>query len=141
MMFNVLVKGTKIMKTKIYIIALLSVLTVAVSAQTYGKTYKPAQREAADVIQSQQIMMTGNTYNGTVYEPFSTATPSDYSEVSTTSTSEESGRPGHIRKGFDIGGDTPPGPSPIGEPWIMAVMAVVFGGVIYLRRRRAALKR
>ena len=141
MMFNVLVKGTKIMKTKIYIIALLSVLTVAVSAQTYGKTYKPAQREAADVIQSQQIMMTGNTYNGTVYEPFSTATPSDYSEVSTTSTSEESGRPGHIRKGFDIGGDTPPGPSPIGEPWIMAVMAVVFGGVIYLRRRRAAVKR
>ena len=141
MMFNVLVKGTKIMKTKIYIIALLSVLTVAVSAQTYGKTYKPAQREAADVIQSQQIMMTGNTYNGTVYEPFSTTTPSDYSEVSTTSTSEESGRPGHIRKGFDIGGDTPPGPSPIGEPWIMAVMAVVFGGVIYLRRRRATVKR
>ena len=144
MMFNVLVKGTKIMRTKIYIIALLSVLPVAVSAQTYGTTYKPAkpaQREAEDVIQSQQIMMAGNTYNGTVYEPFSTATPSDYSEVSTTSTSEESGRPGHIRKGFDIGGDTPPGPSPIGEPWIMAVMAVVFGGVIYLRRRRAAVKR
>ena len=131
------------MKTKIYIIALLSVLTVAVSAQTYGKTYKPAQREAEDVIQSQQIMMAGNTYNGTVYEPFSTAAPSDYSEVSTTSTTEESGRPGHIRKGFINPSD--PGEQseefPIGEPWIMAVMAVVFGGVIYLRRRRAALKR
>ena len=146
MMFNVLVKGTKIMRTKIYIIALLSVLPVAVSAQTYGTTYKPAkpaQREAEDVIQSQQIMMAGNTYNGTVYEPFSTAAPSDYSEVSTTSTTEESGRPGHIRKGFINPSD--PGEQseefPIGEPWIMAVMAVVFGGVIYLRRRRAAVKR
>ena len=132
------------MKHKLYIIALLSVLTVAVSAQTYGTTYKPAkpaQREAEDVIQSQQIMIAGNTYNGTVYEPFSTTTPSDYSEVSTTSTSEESGRPGHIRKGLIGGPEDPAGPSPIGEPWIMAVMAVVFGGVIYLRRRRAALKR
>ena len=130
-------KGKSIMKRRVYIIAILSVIAVTASAQTFGTSHKPMQREAEAVtVQSQQIMQT-NTYNGTVYEPFSTATPSEYHPVA--GDQESGGRPhGHIRRGFDVGGESGRSEEfPIGEPWVMAVMAVVFGGVIALRRRRA----
>lgn len=127
------------MKTKLYISILFCLVAVSSWAQTFKNTYTPSgDAQEYEAFKSPQVMQT-SAHEGTIYEPFSSATPSDQSAVAEGQNS--AGRPGHIRKGFDIGGDTPPGPSPIGEPWIMAVMAVVFGGVIYLRRRRAALKR
>ena len=130
-------KGKSIMKRRVYIIAILSVIAVTASAQTFGTSHKPMQREAEAVtVQSQQIMQT-NTYNGTVYEPFSTATPSEYSEVgSATTTDDMSGK--HIRRGFDVGGESGRSEEfPIGEPWVMAVMALAFSFVIARRRKRA----
>ena len=56
----------------------------------------------------------------------------------TTSANQAPGRPGQIRKGFDTGGDTQPGPSPIGDAVLpLAFMALAFAGVIYFRKRRA----
>ena len=128
------------MKMKLYIIAILSIVTMVAEAQTYGKTYTPVQRSHEAIlqqqaIQSQQIMQTGNAYKGTVYEPFGTAAPSELSEVGGTST-EGNTPEKHLRRGFDTGGDAGQGPSPIGEPWILVVMAVVFGGMVYYRRKK-----
>ena len=71
-------------------------------------------------------MATGNAYNGTVYEPFSSATPSEYSEVGAENTSgTNNGR--QIRKGLIGGPEDPLGPSPVGEPWVLALLALVYG--------------
>jgi len=56
----------------------------------------------------------------------------------TTTANYAPGRPGQLRKGFDTGGDTPQGPSPIGDAVLpLAFMALAFAGVIYFRKRRA----
>lgn len=117
------------MKTRIYFIAILNIVAVTLSAQTYGNTYTPAARgyEASiqnqQAIQSHQIMSSGKTYNGTVYEPFSTTTPSEYSEFGNNSTTEGGGSKRKASKGFDVGGDTPPGPSPVGNtPWLLMML-------------------
>ena len=119
------------MRTKIVIIALLSVVTVAVNAQTYKNTYTPSAQPEYGVIQSQQIMST-NAHEGTIYEPFSNSTPSEQSSVGASQTSPAGPNRG---KKFDTGGDSGQGPSPVGEPWVLAVFALAFGGVIALRRR------
>ena len=123
----------KDMKTKLLIVAVLSAMTMSVLAQSFT----PA-RVANEPIQSQP-MMTGGSYSGTVYEPFSNVAPSEYN--SSNETYSPAKAPGGPRKGFDIGGDTPPGPSPIGDAMLqLLLMAVVFCGAIYFRRRRAAQK-
>ena len=121
------------MRTKIYIIALLSVVAVAVNAQTF----QPATIDNS-AIQSQKIMQTGTNYSGQVYEPFSNVAPSEQSAVGASSAPAKA--PGGPRRGFDIGGDTPPGPSPIGDaPLPLLLMAAAFAGWSYLRRRKQRL--
>ena len=54
----------------------------------------------------------------------------------TTSANQAPGRPGSIRRGFDTGGETGKSTeSPIGEPWVLAIFAAAFAGVIALRRK------
>jgi len=131
-------KGKSIMKRRVYIIAILSVIAVTASAQTFGTSHKPMQREAEAVtVQSQQIMQT-NTYNGTVYEPFSTTAPSEYHPVA--GDQESGGRPhGHIRRGFDVGGETGRSEEfPIGDAVLpLMLCALAFSFVIARRRKRA----
>ena len=123
------------MKTRIYIIILFCLATMTALAQTFSS--KPIENTP---IQSQQIMTTGANYNGTVYEPFTTSAPSEYTEGENAASYSPSKAPGY-RKGFDIGGDAGQGPSPIGDAMLpLLLMAVVFCGVIYLRRKRAAIK-
>ena len=124
------------MKTRIYIIILFCIATMTAFAQTFSA--KPIENTP---IQSQQIMTTGTNYNGTVYEPFTTSAPSEYTEGGST----ESYNPAHAagrRKGFDIGGETGQANEyPIGDAILpLLLMAVVFCGAIYFRRRRAAQK-
>ena len=122
------------MRTKIYIIALLSVVAVAMNAQTF----QPATIDNS-AIQSQKIMQTGTNYSGQVYEPFSSVTPSEQSTVGASSAPAKA--PGGPRKGFDIGGDTPPGPSPIGDALLpLLLMAVAFGIYSAARRKRLTAK-
>ena len=103
------------MKTKLLIVAVLSAMTMSVLAQSFT----PA-RVANEPIQSQP-MMTGGSYSGTVYEPFSNVAPSEYN--SSNETYSPATAPGGPRKGFDIGGDTPPGPSPVGNtPWLLMML-------------------
>lgn len=119
------------MKTKLYIVALLSMVSMIVTAQEFtpNRVDNPA-------IKSQQLMSTGASYSSTVYAPFSTTTPAESNPVSGTPTTTTSSGP---RRGFDIGGDTPTGPSPIGDAVLpMLVFALIFCGGIALRRKRVA---
>ena len=125
------------MKTRHYIIAIMSVATLTANAQTYT----PSSNNGA--IQSQQIMPSGGNYNGTVYEPFSTTAPSEQSAVGATYSPAKA--PSRPRRENDSdpfatnqdAGDKDPG-SPIGDAMVpLMVMAAAMAGVVYLRRRRA----
>jgi len=122
------------MRTKLYIIAILSALTTAAYAVTYGKPYSSSAGEYA-AIQSQRVMSAVSSYNGTVYEPFSSGIPSEQSVVGAeTSSNPNAGR--NVRKGLIGGPEDPLGPSPVGEPWVMLLCAAAFAGVIYLGRKK-----
>lgn len=123
------------MKKLVLIIAILSVATGVATAQTFTPT-----KIDNPTIQSQQIMQPGAAYEGTVYEPFSNTTPSEQSEVGGDYSPANSR--GSVRKsgnwgpGLDEYGQ---GPSPLGDGvWPLLLCAVVFCGVIALRRKRSA---
>ncbi len=125
------------MKTRHYIIAILSVATLTANAQTYT----PASSKNG-TIESQQIMPTGGNYNGTVYEPFSTTAPSEQSAVGASySPSKAPSRPRRENDSDPFAtnqdaGDKDPG-SPIGDAMVpLMVMAAAMAGVVYLRRRK-----
>ena len=127
-------KKMRVMRTKIYIIALLSVVAVAMNAQTF----QPATIDNS-AIQSQKIMQTGTNYSGQVYEPFSSVTPSEQSAVGAAS-APQSNAPG--RRNSLIGGaEDPLGPSPIGDALLpLLLMAVAFGIYSAARRKRLTTK-
>ena len=122
------------MKKKLYIIALLSVVTMVVNAQSFS-----TNKDQRDM-PNQQIVGSA-VYSGTVYEPFSTATPSEQSEVGSQYSPSKGSGP---RKDF-INPSDPGKPStefPIGDAVLpMLLCAAVFCGVIALRRKRSALNR
>ena len=101
---------------------------------------EPAYNTAAMSVQaedmsSQQIMSTGSAYNGTIYAPFDNTAPSQYTEEAFSPSQQSSSGP---RRGKITGPDTPPADaSPIGEPWIMAAFALLFGSAVALRGRKA----
>jgi hypothetical protein len=121
----------KNMKKLILVVTFFSIATIVAYAQTY---HMPSSKTDDGAIQSQQIMPTN--YNGTVYEPFSSVTPSEQSAVGGSYSPSDT--PGGPRKGKITGPDTPPADEfPVGEPWIMALFALLFAIAVPLRRRRA----
>ena len=121
-----------IMKTRIYIIALLSIVSLSVLAQPSTQ-----YREINGDVKNYPVVRSVSGYGGTVYQPFSETVPSEQTAVGEQYSTNNPTGP---RK--DFGKPTDPGNQsneyPIGEPWIMVVLAVVFGGVIALRRKRRA---
>lgn len=112
------------MKTRIYIIIICSIATLSVAAQNFGYD---------DYYSTSQITRGGMMYSSTVYEPFCTTTPSEQTEI----TAEASYARGNIRRGLIIGPEDPLGPSPIGDAiYPLLILALAFGGVIALRRKR-----
>ncbi len=122
------------MKTRNNIIILLCIVTMTVYAQPFSG--KPIETTP---IQSQQIMSTGANYNGTVYEPFDNTTPSEQSVVGA---SYSPAKAPDGRRFFPKPGEEGQSEAyPIGDAMLpLLLMAVVFCGVIYLRRKRAAQK-
>lgn len=130
------------MKKHLFLKSLLIAIGLLVTSinSAWGQTFGAGGQQQT-AIQSQQIM-NGGAYKGTVYEPFSGTTPSEqsYSPVKA---------PGGPRKGYnpETGEWTPDSPdietagdygqseeSPIGEPWVMALFALAFAGVIAIRQ-------
>ena len=122
------------MRTRHYIIAMMSVVTLTANAQNH--TPNSANNGA---IQSQQMMNSGANYNGAVYEPFSNTTPSEQSAVGAGYSPAKAPSGPRRMEGFDTateyGRSTE---SPLGDAMVpLMVMAVAMGAVIAFRRRQA----
>ena len=115
------------------LLALFVVLITSINT-AWAKTYNPSG-VAQQTMQSQQIVTTGGAYTGTVYEPFSESTPSEQSAVGASQAPAKA--PSGPRKGRNPGeATTGTDLSPIGEPWVMVILAIGFGIVIMIRQRR-----
>lgn len=78
---------------------------------------------------------------GSSYSPQVTAVgATDVNDMATTTETNQSQPKGPNRaKKFDTGGDTPPGPSPIGDAVLpLLLMSLAFGMFVYFRRKRSA---
>ena len=114
------------MQTKTLFIFLFILFSFCAIAQPF------AQHQAQPVVmQSQQIMQNGQNYDGTIYAPFTTTLPSEQG----TTAGQSSSRPHGNVKTF-AGGPDQTGPSPVGEPWILALFALLMAGGIAVKRRR-----
>ena len=124
------------MKTRVYIIALLSIAAVAMNAQTF----QPATIDNS-AIQSQKIMQTGTNYSGQVYEPFSSVTPSEQSAVGASYSSKSKSGPRRSKENPTDPGITDDNNSPIGDALLpLLLMAVAFGIYSAARRKRLTAK-
>ena len=114
----------------IMVLSTLMACLVPANAQDFN------QKRIETPIQSQQIMTTGASYSGTVYEPFSNATPADYNSVGAAAPTHSTSGP---RRSFDVGGETGKSTEfPIGDAVLpLLMMAMLFAGVTYFRKRRA----
>ena len=114
----------------IMVLGALMAYLVPATAQTFSSS-----RPDLGTSQSQQIM-NGGAYDGTVYEPFSNTTPSEQSEVGAQYSPSRGSGP---RKDF-INPNNPgnqSNESPLGDAvWPLLAFALVFCGVIALRRKR-----
>ena len=80
------------------------------------------------------------TYQSTVYQPFTTAVPSDDNPVAGFGSEPQiTGRKNLGGMGGRDPGDQS-SQSPIGEPWILLLFAAVAAAVVAWRQRRAVLR-
>lgn len=123
------------MKNILNIIIICCLATMSASAQIATSRYAYGQ---VDAVVNQPSVTTTPRYSSTIYEPFSNSVPSDQTEVG----AEQSGaHKGNIRRGFINPSDPgdPSNDSPIGDALLpLLALALAFGAVTYLRRKRLA---
>ena len=96
-----------------------------------------------DEMTSSRAVMNSPRYSSPIYEPFSNTLPSEETDMTSSSEGPKKVGPrkGFItppRKGFITPDDYGQGPSPIGDALFpLLAMALVFGGITLLRRRRS----
>lgn len=118
------------------VLAMLLFGTTAVAGPGWSNTSMSARQSNADELSDRQPSSAWQPsyqgYQSQLFEIGTTNVPSDYSEISSESSSPHKAGP---RK---LGGGTDPGEqsenSPIGEPWIMFLFALLACGVIAYRR-------
>ena len=119
-----------IMKTRIYIIALLSIVSLSVLAQPSTQ-----YREINGDVKNYPVVRSVSGYGGTVYQPFSETVPSEQTVVGSQYTSS---KPTGPRKAFDTPDE--PGQSeeyPIGDAvWPLMALLGVYCAYRVVRRRR-----
>jgi len=98
----------------------------------------PTMAQQPDWKSTSTMQGTGSAYAPQVMEVGATTVPT----IATTTESYSPNKaPSGPRKGFDIGGDAGQGPSPIGDAVLpMMLMAMLFAGVVYTRRKKQAAK-
>lgn len=95
---------------------------------------------------NQLILNTGEHHTGIIFVPFGTDVPSDYAEPAASQRASAHRSPiGGGGEGWttrpDAGGTSLEKPSaPIGEPWVLLVLAALYGCWKMIARRRAARK-
>ena len=122
-------KGMKNMKKIVMIIVMLSTVVLVGTAQNFNTAQINNQ-----AIQSHQIMQTGATYQGTVYEPFSSAAPSEYHPAAS-----DEGSSAHVLRRFPKPGETGQSEAyPLGDAVLPLMLCALAFGVVIARRRQHA---
>ena len=122
------------LKNKISYIITFIFLSIGFAYTQAEPLYPSAQLEPQPMQNAQVMPTTG--YNGTVYAPFDASAPSEQSEVEGNSGSRPRGgikRGGNFNYGTEYGQSNE---SPIGEPWVLAIFALAFAGVVALRKKK-----
>ena len=122
------------MKNKISYIITFIFLSIGF-VYTQAEPLYPSGQLEPQPMQNAQVMPTTG-YNGTVYAPFDASAPSEQSEVEGNSGSRPRGgikRGGNFNYGTEYGQSND---SPIGEPWVLAIFALAFAGVLALRKTK-----
>lgn len=113
---------------------LLLFFTIQVGAQEFSST--SAYRVQQIDMSAQSVQVEGyQQYHSTIYEPFSSSTPS-YDGSNNDQSSGMGGRRNAFDKPDDPGEE--PTEYPIGEPWIMLVFAALAAVGIALRKKQHA---
>lgn len=121
------------------LVVMLLCSSAVLAVPGWSNTNMTARQSTADELTDRQVSSawqpTYQGYQSQIFEVGTTNVPSDYSEVSSGSSDEQGGHKGHMRK---LGGGTDPGEqsenSPIGEPWILLLFALLACGVIAYRK-------
>ena len=122
-------------------IVLLLLFVVSVGAQANAQTFQSTSSYpmTQQSYQAQEANQVGSyqAYESTIYEPFTSATPSSNGSNAPAGIT---GRKNNINTG-GFGTETDPNASnqsPIGEPWIMLAFAAMAAVVITLRKKQTA---
>ena len=115
-----------------FLTTLLLLLTLGVGQMGAAKGFFDSQADQND---EGLNPMTYRVYQSQIYEVGTQNVPSDYSNPSGNSNSYQP-----MTGPRKLGGGTDPGEQdkeyPVGEPWILLVFSLLFGGVIFLKARK-----
>ena len=125
-------------------IALLFFAFMCVSAyaeaQNFQSTSSYLNSSSLQTVEQTAAASPQQAYKSTIYEPFSSATPS--SDANGSNNGNARGMSGRRNLGENTSGN--PGADetqpPIGEPWIMLAFATIGAGVIFIKQRKAEAK-
>lgn len=118
------------------LVILLLFFTIQVGAQEFSST--SAYRVQQIDMSAQSVQVEGyQQYHSTIYEPFSSSTPS-YGGSNNDQSSGMGGRRNAFGHPENENPGTGPTEYPIGEPWIMLAFAAVAAIVIRLRKKQHA---
>ena len=121
------------MKNRLYIIALLSIVTIVANAQPFN-----TNQEANQDVRTHRVIH-GGAYTGTVYEPFSNTTPSEQSVIGSQLSNRNTSGPRRSKEPNQDPGITDDDSSPIGDAVLpLLLMAAAFAAVVAVRRKRTA---
>ena len=107
-------------------------------AQNFQSTSSYLNGSSPQTVEQTVAASPQQAYKSTIYEPFSSATPS--SDANSSNNGNARGISGRRNAGPDWG-VTPDDPGyrpPVGEPWIMLVFAAMAAVVIRLRKKQTA---
>jgi hypothetical protein len=105
-------------------------------AQNFQSTSSYLNSSSPQTVEQTAAASPQQAYKSTIYEPFSSATPS--SDANGSNNGNARGMSGRRNAG-DFGHPDDPNKdpeSPVGEPWIMLAFAAMGAGVIYLKQRK-----
>lgn len=123
------------MRNILNIIIICSFVTMSAYADMtqYNKSFGQTD---CDEMTSSRAVMNSPRYSSPIYEPFSNTLPSEQTEM--TSTGVHKGGPRKSKEDNTDPGITDDESSPIGDALFpLLAMALVFGGITLLRRRRS----
>ena len=103
-------------------------------AQNFQSTSSYLNGSSPQTVEQTVAASPQQAYKSTIYEPFSSATPS--SDANGSNNGNARGMSGR-RNAFENPDDPNRDPeSPIGEPWIMLAFATIGAGVILIKQRK-----